>query len=318
MHLLLLLATSLFFSTMSHLSAIEHHTEINLSGGYRNDQLASKIDLTTTPPQVPTVNSALKSKIDDISIGQIGFDGRIMFPYSSDPCCEFYFLNNFYLDGFAYWGWSGEGNKLHLTDEEDERTTSTHIKLKEIQTDDYQVGLGYLFDDDCWAFGVSAGYAYNSQKIKSKGGEISTPSNIDLLTDPLFSDGYKTKTHWQGPWVGVELYYDWCHWAFTLGYEYHFATYHQTHKNPSSMPNIASKIKANDAYGNVVYLDAIYRFCGGWQAGFEFKYQDWQARHGHVTTHHANITLPPDETLKAKANAQWQSYSIMADIGYAF
>ena len=84
-----------------------------------------------------------------------------------------------------------------------EQTGNAH--LKNARTSDYQIGLGYLFDKDCWNLSLAAGYAFDKQKIRTKYGSITFPSPGRPVDAPLYGAGYKTVTTWKGPWVGTKF-----------------------------------------------------------------------------------------------------------------
>lgn len=315
------LILSLTICTSIPLAAIDLGTEINLSGGYRNDKLVRKNITALTPSFASSTDNI---EIKNLSIGQIGLNGRLMLP-TPDSCYETTVWNNFFIEGYGYWGWGGHGSKLHeyYTDLSTGFVEAARANLRGVRTNDYQIGLGYLFDMDCWAIGISAGYAYDRQKIKTKNGQISFPYPLAPFIDvALFDNGYKTTTTWSGPWVGTELYYQWgCDWLFGLGYEYHFTDYHANHTIPNTpealLEGIATKTKGSNASGNVGFLKARYKFCEGWDVGASFKYVNYTAKkaHAHITS--LNAADFPD-TIKIKAKGQWISYSVNLDIGFAF
>lgn len=103
-------------------------------------------------------------------------NARLMMPcLASDS--YFSFINNFFITGFAYWGWGGCNANLceEITGFICKNKQIGRARLKSAKTNDYQIGAGYLFDWNCWNFAISAGYAYDKQKIESKCGEISFP-----------------------------------------------------------------------------------------------------------------------------------------------
>lgn len=274
-------------------------SELNLSNGYRNDTLQRTNTLKFAPYRVDQTDHI---KINNINLWQIGLDGRLMLP------------KNFYLTGFALWGLGG-GGKLN------EQIVSRNFSYKQTgkaqvhqaRTHDYQIGLGYLFDWNCWNLGISSGYAYDKQRVKINRGAI------DLRNAPIYWKKYETTTTWKGPWVGGELFYNRCAWRCSLGYEHHFAHYDARHCIPpyplAVQQGLSSRTKSSHAHGNIVFLDGRYRFCGCWQIGAFFKYQNWRAGQGCLTSNYFPLN---GYSPHSSATGQWTSYSINLDIGYAF
>lgn len=322
MNLLRKCALAALIASCTTLSAIDIRTDLNIVGGYRNDEL-QRINIIEFYP--PTVTEIDKIRIDNINIGQVGLQGRLMMP-RCEPCwCEdFAFINNFYLAGFALWGWGGSGTNLH--EREEDFTAGLEVigraKLSDAQTEDYQIGLGYLFDFGCWGVGISGGYSYDQQEIRTKHGAFTTPTfSVEVAG---YGKGYKTKTTWKGPWIGAQLFRDWCSWTFGLGYEYHWADYtakHRVPNNPTAQAEgfIADNTKSHQGFGNIVFVDSVYHFCNCWEVGAGFRYQYWEADHCRLTpagTSFAQLGFPV--TTKARAIGKWISWSINFNLGYSF
>jgi len=290
-------------------------SEINVSGGYRNDTYkttnTTKTDSDTTT-QVDTID------VHNVHIGQVGVNGRLMMP-DFEVCC----LNNFFLSGFAYWGWNGHCGGLHehVVSHTGAGELTAKAKLKKAGTRDFQLGLGYLFDWNEWNIGLSAGYAYDRQNIATKSGKIAFPSGSTFIDAPLYGSGYETTTKWEGPWIGTSLEYNECWWRFGAGYELHFADYSANHTIPDNfqarLQGVGSTIHSSQAYGNVAFVDADYRFCDGWKLGAAFAYQYWQANHGHLKSEDFILDGIPT-TTKVNNKAKWSAYSIILNLGCAF
>lgn len=292
------------------LHAFESRTDIDFTTGYRNDSLQRKNKLELHPPEVAQTD---KIDISDISIWQVGIDGYCLI----SPCSP---LHNFYLTGYAYWGWNICDAHLHETIRSDFVKQKGRANIDDIHTYDYQIGVGYLLDWNCWNLGVAGGYAYDEQKIRSKHGSISLPAGAPFEAAPLYGEGYTTRTAWKGPWVGVDLAYNWCHWKGTAGYEYHFGRYVANHSIPGGaiapIEGYATHTKAR-AQGNVFYLKGAYMFCSRWELGGGLKYQHWRSHHGHLTSPFFAANGFP-ATTKVLATGKWISYSIDFLIGYSF
>lgn len=300
------------------LSAFERGTEFNLTNGYRNDELQRTNRLESTDPIVSQKDHI---KIDNINLYQLGLNFRSM-PHFDD-CENLSYLNNFFINGFAYWGWGGSGATLHehIKSYVYDVEQLGRAKLKNACTQDYQIGLGYMFDCDCWNLSLSGGYAYDKQVIHSNHGEIAFPASAPFVDAAIYGKGYKTTTTWQGPWVGTELFYDLCDWRLSLGYEFHFAHYHANHTIPanatSHQQGMSSSTKSSRAYGNIGFISGRYFFCEGWELGLMFKYQNWQANHGHLDSSYF-VNNGYSLTTTSSATGKWISYGLNFDIGYAF
>lgn len=272
----------------TNLFGLEVSNEIDFFAGYRYDRIKHHASLDfVTPLDDGAVTAKARSKADDINIGEIGIDIRYFMP-QLDCCCEFPWLSNFYLDGYASWGWGGKSKtKSRFTEYS---ATGTEIvsyhhdhKIKSVDVQDYQIGLGYLlYNCDCFAWGITGGWSYDRQKLKHHADHYD----------------YKISQRWNSGYLGTELFYGWCEWLLNAGYEYHWADLH------------SDGVKSHRADGNVVYVDGTYQLCDCWDVGFCFKWRDFDARRGKI---HG------DDVLKGgHAKARWESYSIVAKVGYGF
>lgn len=290
-------------------------SELNLSGGYRSDTY--KRDNTTKSDSHTTIQ---KDTIDinHINIWQVGVNGRAMMP-GFENC----FARNFFLSGFAYWGWKGAAGKLHepITSFTGAGKQNGKARLDKVDTRDFQLGLGYLFNWKHWNFGLSSGFAYDKQNIKTRSGKISYPSGAPYIDAPIYGIGYQTVTKWWGPWIGTEIEYCRSLWRVSTGYEIHFADYSAHHTIPNNfiarLQGVESKTRSSQAYGNVVFLEGDYRFCKGWKVGSVFAYQHWQANHGHLKSDDFKLDGTPSST-KVSSTARWIAYGMTLDIGYTF
>jgi len=257
---LLLLCLCLTFLCIGiALFAFDVSSDFDLSTGYRNDCLQLKNTLELTPPAVDQTDQI---KINDISIWHIGINGRFLIsPLLQNNFNECSCLHNFFLAGFAYWGCNICDAHMHETIRGNSQKQVGKAKIINVNTYDYQIGLGYLVDWNNWNLSLSSGYAYDKQKIGAKHGEISYPSGSPFEPAPLYGTGYKTATTWKGPWIGIELSYFWCRWKASAGYEYHFARYNANHHIPVGAIAQIEGYKTNtksDANGNVIFLKGIY------------------------------------------------------------
>jgi len=314
--------TTLLFMNMA-LSALNVESGFEISNIYRHDHYHRENSASLIHQEV---NSIDEINVQNVDLWQLGINGRLMTPqnhfyWSNNPLLSL--LNNFYIDGFAYWGWAGEGGQIteNIHNLSTKNTSKSKAKLKKALTWDIQFGLGYLFNWDCWGLGISYGYSYNTQLIKPKHGKISVAPSPSPLEAQIHTAPFHTKTLWKGPWIGLELFYDWCNWKFDLGYEHHSALYTANHYPSLTNKQLGfeDKTHSSHAYGNVAFLDISYYFYEGWTAGTSFKYQNWKAKHGHLKPDDTTFALQGlPKSTKITAIGSWISYSISLDLGYSF
>lgn len=299
-----------------HLSALDVGNTLNVSGGYSNDVISAH-NTITTPDEVTSVDHF---RVNNLNIGKIGFDFRLS-SAGVDFCCEYPFVNNFYLVGNGYWGWSGKDHfERNITTELSDGTAlevdASHGNVR-ARTQDFQIGLGYLvWNCDDWAVGVNGGYAYDMQRVRTGNGKTSIDSGA-FDSDPLYS-GLVYKQKWQGAFVGAEFFYNCCDWLIDVGYEYHFAHYRANFNIPSNPIAQASDFsdvrKGHHGSGNVAYINAHQKICCDIDLGLAFIYKNFRVNHCHLHPRDGAF----EEGTDASATAKWINYSIVADIGYAF
>lgn len=308
-----------FLSLAANLTALNLDSEFNLSGRYRRDEINRTQKVTVNTP------GTITDKIDanDLDTWQLGFDGRFIMPPLFCDCFEF--LNNFYVDGYAYWGYGGKNGKLteNSTTTPSEERFAGRAKLTDAQNSNFQVGLGYLFPWECWGLGLSAGYSYDKFAIKPKHGKSRTSPETSFATDPRYRKGYTTSHIWHGPWVGLEGYFEWCAWIFDVGYEAHFATFNLIHSiadNPiAEREDLAIRGRSNNAFGNVAFLDAHYYVCDTLVVSAGFKYQHWNVDRIHTEPKHGTFISNRFPTFTKVTNkVTWSSYCFSLDMGYFF
>ncbi len=309
----------IFLSSCADLFAFDVRTDLELNTGYRNDSLQRKNTLELVPPEVDQTDEI---KINNISIWQVGMNARfLMSPFSHKHFQGGSRFHNFYLSGFAFWGWNIANPHLRETIQGYSQKQIGRAEVNDVHTYDFQIGAGYLVDWKHWNFSFSGGYAFDKQKIDTSHGQISYPSGAPFEDAPLYGNGYMTTTIWKGAWIGIDLAYIWRHWKAKTGYEFHFAHYTANHSIPvgyiAGVEGYKTYTKANGAHGNVFFLNGAYLFCTRWELGAWFKYQHWNARDGHLTSPFFSANGFPS-TTKVIASGKWISYSINLGIGCAF
>lgn len=298
-------------------------TELNLSTGYRNDNIQRINCLQIEPNQISQKDSI---KIKSINLWQIGFNGRLIMPNLDDNCSNYSFLNNFFISGFAYWGLGGKNSKLceQITSTTLETKQIGKARLKDARMSDYQIGLGYLFDKNCWNLSLSGGYAFDKQKIRTKCGEIALSSTEIFLYAPIYGCGYKTITKWNGPWIGTEIFYRWDLYRLSLGYDFHAVKYKANHCIPpialAQEQGMSTITKSSHGFGNALSLNGRYFFqqdWENWECGILLTYKNWNANKGSLKSLYFNNN-GYSPTTKTSATGRWISYAVNFDIGYIF
>lgn len=301
-----------------NLFAVDTKTNLDFSTGYRNDSLQRKNELMLNPP---SVNQTDKIEINNISIWQVGLDACFLIsPFSQNHFKEGSHFHNFFLSGFAYWGWNMWNPTLHETIQGCSQVQIGKAEVNDVHTSDYQIGAGYLIYWDHWNLAFSGGYAYDRQSIGTKRGEIAFCTNAPFQCAPLYGKGYTTSMTWKGPWIGINPAYVCDYFKAGAGYEYHFAHYTANHCIPvgaiAQLEGYKTDTKSS-ASGNVFFLDGAYLFCTRWEVGACFKYQHWKANHGHLTSPFFYANGFPCNT-QVRASGKWISYGINLNIGCSF
>ncbi len=276
---------------------------IDLSGGYRQDELKTKVVSFSSPGVFAGTD---KLRIKDISIWEIGGRGRVS-------------LCNFYLRGFGYAGWGSHGKYTETVTDAVGDSFHSKAHVKHTRTQDALIGAGYMYMlsdccDSSWGIGPVAGWSYAQQRVKMKDGFT------DGQPDSTF-DGLVYKNRWSGPWVGVDLAYQTCDYTINLGYEYHWTRWHaewllnDTDVTPTAFSDLR---RAKNAYGNVVYLDGYWKFMSCWELGLGLRFQQWCARHGHLKP--KSLTPPgvPLTEVDRVKHANWYSGEVTVNLGYTF
>lgn len=299
------------------LTALSTESELSFSGGWRQDHLRS---YTTTSVDAST--DLVKGS--HLNIWQVGVQGW------ASPCaseCDPW-LNSFFARGSAYWGWVNDGIYLHETSPGTDVTfTFDRGDISHGHTWDYSVGGGYLFGcSSGFKIGPTGGYSSNKLTFKAENvlGSIVTVDTSSAI-DPLayFDEGVVFSSRWQGPWVGVDAFWDSCGWNIYASYEYHWTNWKGSFHSPSTDLDddlhFSDRRTGKNGWGQTGYLGAHYSFNDCMIAGLGLKYQYFRAK-GHLTPTADGgfpaVGGPEDEVDPVKTN--WISFSITLDLGYSF
>lgn len=339
------LVVGIVFVTMTNLAAFELKNDISVGGGYQHGHFNQDLNLhyQATEGLAPADTEAVAATKAGLDLGIVGLDARAVMP-KLDCFCGYPFINNFYLTGHAVWGFS-DGNKYSNIGTVYEATgipvpatyqagqIATKGKLKDAQTYDFAIGLGYLLDFsqlsylsdvlNGWALGFEGGYSYHKQALKTKNGNTgayaSNGSHIYEPGNPAFKDS-KFHNKWNGGYVGAELFFETCAWDIALGYQYHIVDFRSSDTaSPSafsSSDHVAATLRSDNAHGNVWTAKASYDIWCGLSVGALFNYEYWHAHGGSW-----RVTSPKGPTfgdIKTSINASWNAWSVAATLSYEF
>jgi len=278
--------------------------DAQLSGGYRYDEISASINSFDAPGVFVSQD---KLKIKKMHIWEVGGKARVT-------------LGNVYIRGYGYTGWGSHGKYTERVSDGIGDFSVSRADVKHIRTQDALVGLGYMFtttdcSGNCWGIAPIAGWSYAHQRVKLKDG------NTNGFEDLIF-DGLVYKNRWSGPWLGFDVSYAHCDFSVNAGYEYHWANWHAEWllDDVDVLPNAFSDRRhAKNAHGNVVYIDGFWSFACNWEIGLGFKFQEWNARKGHVEpiAGLAAAGLLPTAEDKLK-HAKWCSAELTLNLVYDF
>jgi hypothetical protein len=316
----------------SSLSAICIGDDLRLEGGYRHDEYQHNFTTDAVIPGAAAFVNSQEFKVKNVDLGTFGIRGRFAFPQLDNcGCYDLSFLDNFYVTGFANWGWAGnESYSDSIVSGLTPVTTDYSGNLSYVRTHDYNIGLGYLIDLGCWfdpcscidlsnwALGISGGYQWDKQRYKVNSATV-TVNGVELIGPAVFEEGLKIYQRWEGPWVGAQLFYEACGWRMDFGYEYHFDLHTRGKFNytDSGLALGASDFSwhGHKGYSNVAFVNAYYDLCDGWDLGLGFKYQDWHSRN---QSNSLDPTLVGVDVLSSGNNSKVWSYNVYGSVGYHF
>jgi hypothetical protein len=189
------------------------------------------------------------------------------------------------------------------------------------------VGGGFLFDLGCGLrAGPTGGYSSNKLTFKADNviGVINTP-NVSSAIDSLayFDEGVLISSKWQGPWAGVDAFWENKGWNLYASYEYHWTRFKGGYHSPSTDLvddiHFSSSTSGRKGYGHTGYLGAHYAFCEGLIAGLGVKYNYFHVK-GHLTPSASGgfpaVGGTANEVVSVKNT--WNSVAVFVDLGYAF
>jgi hypothetical protein len=274
---------------------------LDLSLGYRNDQITNN--------RISAFDSTgalvLDENIDitQLNVYQIGAKVRY------EPFCNLFGRGSCWI-GTVNGGDYKERDYITTT------LSNIHAKINHGQTIDWDLEGGYQLD----FFGVGLapifGWSYNKQDIRFRNVTNNGP------IDP-YLNGLRYVTYWNGPFVAVDLFYEFCNILINGGYEYHWAHWKGRYMLPVPSDKgvvFSNTRRSHHAIGNVVYIDVLWNYFCDWAVGVSYKYQDYQTCRGDFSPDWGTFTSQgfPQIVKTDVPKAEWQSHQVTLDLRYLF
>jgi len=283
----------------------DQYVIIEMAAGYRVDDLKM-----TAKGFDPSLQSILRdtAKIENMRIFEFGAKGRVAF------------LKNWNIRGYALFGRAREKQGRYVENTRVpfslDPVTHTVARIEKGTTQDYSIGLGYLFPFMRFEIGPTAGWAWNTQHIKVDKAE--TNETFDCILSEL-----TWKNHWRGPWIGAEVQFSCWEADLCLNYEFHMPSWHAEWflAGPDFPPFAFSDLRhSHRGFGNVVSLDADVYFYDWILVGLNFKYLYWHIREGREKPRSGDFAAEglPGTKKEKTTTSSWDSYSIQIDLGFFF
>lgn len=265
---------------------------IDLDTGYRWDKAQAVLDVFG-----PAIAGATQETAKGVNSWQLGAKGRA------------YFCDYFFVKGAGHYGWvfSGSYDSSNLTG-----------NLDDSHTWDVTGGVGYLFFmHPCWGFAPSVGWSYDLLDFKSNN------TSIPIAGVAVPGGDIEFRSRFSGPWVGFEVQFvPLCAFDLSLKYELHHAHWHSRHSTTLESAAIgltrgfASRSDHNNIWGHLFEIDTNYYFCCCWNVGIDLKYQIWKSQgKGHF---HRDTPINAVINKSLVDDVEWESFSLMLHLGYAF
>jgi hypothetical protein len=298
--------------------------DVNLSAGYRVDDLNWNIAISPSGTTTPNILSELTW--EDLEILQFKADAKIIMG------------RLLYLRGSLAYGSIFDGQNQDSDYAGDDRTlewSRSNSSADEGNVLDASLGIGYQlrFSEEKFRIAGLVGYSYHEQNLTMTKGvqTLKDPANGALLGilpgeipdvgTPLTGLNNAYDTEWDGPWLGIDLSYrPGEKWAFMGTFEYHWADYYAeatwnlrtTGRFALAQPK--SFEHEADGDGIIASLGCDYRVSEGMSLNLILDYQDWTTDPGIDRTFFASGAI--GETRLNEVN--WESYSIMLGLAFYF
>jgi hypothetical protein len=307
----------MIFSTlpfMGTLNAAEIDTELELSTGYRVDDLDWNI-----AGNIAGTNPNILSELtwSDLTIFQLDAGARAA-------------INRvFYLRGSLGYGRILDGDNQDSDFAGDNRTLEYSRSNNSGDGGDVwdgSFGLGYQFTFFSKRLRLIplAGYSYSEQNLTMTDGlqtvsepALAPPGELPLPLGPITGLDSTYETQWYGPWLGIDLWFQASPKITLFGtLEYHWADYEAV-----ANWNLAVKFAhpksfehAADGTGIILSIGGEYVLREPWHIGLKIDYQEWSTDPGIDRLFLASGSIT--ETRLNEVN--WDSYAILLGLTYRF
>jgi hypothetical protein len=198
------------------------------------------------------------------------------------------------------------------------------------------IGWPFLFDISYCEYGglfqlsPVVGLSWHQQHLHMHcGKQIIHLYDPDQVGQKIFGLNSEYRTHWWGPWVGIDALWEWGpYWTLTGGYEYHFSTRYRGHGDWNLRHDFCggfnhyTKGHSWIARGGIQMAFRCY-----WTFSLDAIVQDWDTRAGTDSTRLC-VGMYDDEgrpmgvdrvTVHAPFNgAHWKSYSVTLGVAYRY
>jgi hypothetical protein len=131
-------------------------------------------------------------------------------------------------------------------------------------------------------------------------------------TGPLSGLKNSFTARWNGPWIGVDLSYEYCKTLFFASAEYHWPTFRgKAHWNLRT-DFVKDPRQRADGQGQLYSLGAKYPIAKQWLIGLELGYLSFNTHGGHATLFFS------DENANLKLNdTHWTSFDALFSLTYS-
>lgn len=286
---------------------------LSCTGGWRNDELKNHI-YGYVFQGIPVFDNRAKAK--HMNIWQIGFEGRLASPYDE---CSYWWLQQYYMRGSAFWGWGSTGSYHEKFTLFLPHRKPCHVEgsVSKAHTQDYNIGLGWLYPLACgFGAGPVGGYSYNILNYSIHNIHSERDHEEHILNNA------SAKSAFQGPWFGLDAAYVWRDLTFYTGYEFHWVSrWNGSFKlhGKDHIYRYSDKRTTHRGEGSVFYADFRWTICQWLESGFGFKYSYFDARNGKAKPLHGNFVRNglPCRFSKVKTT-KWISYAVTWDAALVF
>ncbi len=294
---------------------LEYRPDFTLSAGYRNDSLRFTIP---GPGGQPNILSELTW--EDIHSAAFGGDFR----WSNS--------SGIYLRGRGDFGVVVSGENQDSDYNGDNRTmefSRSYSDTSDGSLLDASIGVGYRFDIPWTADGGKfhimplLGYSYHAQEFQMTDGNqvIAAYQFEDFPLGPFDGLHSRYDTKWSGPWLGVdmEMWFN-PHHALLASFAYHWVDYEadaqwnlrQDFNQPLSFQHNA------DGEGYRLSLNYRYTAENNWFYTIGATYQSMDTEAGEYLLYTAGGNNGAGTWHLDFNEAEWESFSITAGVGYSF